>query len=621
MIDSSRLDIKLGSYAVGPAVALEDTMWLPRVQTYRRTLGARMVAFDKAAAEKKIPNGDFHISRKVDGEFSMLIYSDEQAILVNPGGTVRVGLPLLDEAAAILKKAGIRSAMIPGELHVRHSDGRRARVHDVSRIARKPENQAQVDSLCFAAFDLLSLDDEDWAQPYAETYQWLTDTLDGGDRVQPVETVVGKGSQAVLRQFGQWVDEEEGEGVVARSDEQGWYKVKPRHTLDVCVIGFAEGTDDRVGMLHDLLLGIYRQDGSVQVLGRVGGGFSDDERRDLLTDLKDMVVDSEYAEINSDRVAYTMVRPEWVIEISCLDLISHTTRGATIDRMVLEWDEKDKTWRTTRRLPLCSVISPQYQRIRDDKSPGSEDCRFSQLTDLVEIELADATSEDLQLPQSEVLKRQVRVKELKGRQMVRKLMMWKTNKEQITRGEFPAYVVHLTDFSPNRKDPMKREIRVSDDKDQIEVLYHQLFDKYLDVGGWSDPLDGEAAPAPAPAKKKSAAAKKTASKKTAVKKKVAAVAEADSSASEEKPESTKKKAPAKKAASKKKAATAKKKSTTVKKKAAATKKKASAPAKKKTAAKKKPPAKKAPAKKASAKKKAPTKKKSASKKAAKKKAK
>jgi len=52
-------------------------------------------------------------------------------------------------------------------------------------------------------------------------------------------------------------------------------------------------------------------------------------------------------------------------------------------------------------------------------------------------------------------------------------VMWKTNKEEASR-EFPAYVIHYTDFSPNRKDPLDREIRVSNDPEQIEVLFAEL---------------------------------------------------------------------------------------------------------------------------------------------------
>jgi len=486
MIDKSRLEIKLGPYATAPGTALTDQLLLPRVQAYRRGLGNRMIALDSRGAKEKIPGGEFFVSRKIDGEFNALFFDGTEALLVNPGGTVRVGLPLLDEAAALLKKAGIKNTLLAGELHVRHADGKRARVHDVSRIARKPANANEVGQLCFAVFDVLELEGEEVSGAYAQTWKKISGIFEGGDRIAPVETITASGAKGVLDAFEKWTEAEGGEGVVARSDEGGWFKVKPRHTIDCAVIGFAEGTDDRAGMLHDMLLGIARPDGAWQVLGRVGGGFSEDERRAFLSDLRDIVTHSEYAEVNSDRVAYEMVKLEWVVEISCLDFITQTTRGASIDRMVLNWDAEAATWRVTRRLPLCSPISPQFVRRREDKTPNAHDCRAAQLAEIVEISQLDATAAGLAPPQSEVLKREVRVKELKGKKMVRKLMLWKTNKEAALNGEFPAYVLHLTDFSPGRKEPLQREIRVSDSLEQIQAFYAEM-EKENFVGGWKVP--------------------------------------------------------------------------------------------------------------------------------------
>ena len=48
-------------------------------------------------------------------------------------------------------------------------------------------------------------------------------------------------------------------------------------------------------------------------------------------------------------------------------------------------------------------------------------------------------------------------------------MVWKTNKEKT--GYYPAYVFHYTDFSPSRKDMLKKELKVSDSKKQIEDIF------------------------------------------------------------------------------------------------------------------------------------------------------
>ena len=481
LLDSSRLTLKLGAYGTAPATALSDPLLLPRVQAYRRQLSARMIAMDKASIGKRLPKADYHISRKIDGEFTVLVLRGKEAFTINPGGTVRAGLPLADEAKKLLK--GIKSAVIVGELYVNRPDDKRPRVHDVVRVARKPESQDDVDSLQFAVFDLLEIDGEEFTADYPETWKRIGKLFGKGERVHPVETIEGN-DKKVREQFETWVEEEGAEGVVARSESSGWFKIKPRHTVDVAVIGFAEGTEDRVGMIHDLLLAIMRKDGHFQVLGRVGGGFSDEDRTNLLSDFSDIATESEYAEVNSDRVAYQMVEPKIVIEISCLDLVSETTRGGTIDRMVLNWNAKEKKWQTVRRLPLVSVISPQFIRIREDKKANVDDIRLQQLLEIVEVPLADKTANELELPKSEVLRRKAAVKTLKGAKMVRKLVMWKTNKQEQS-AEFPAYVVHLTDYSPNRKVPLQREIRVSSSQEQINELWDALETKFF-VKGWEE---------------------------------------------------------------------------------------------------------------------------------------
>lgn len=485
LLDRSRLEPKLGNYSVGPAATLNDPTLLPRVQAYRRMMGARMQALDAEGMRKKLLDAPYHLSRKIDGEFSVLVFDGKEAFLLNPGGTVRAGLALLTEAATALKRAGIQSALIAGELHAPRPDGKRARVHDVSRIARRPEDQAALDRLRFSVFDLIDIDGEPVTAEYADTWQKITGIFAGGDTISPVETVIVDKGKEVSDYFEQWVVGEDAEGLVARSDSAGFFKIKPRHTIDVAVVGFAESIDDREGMLHDLLVAVVRPDSSFQIAGHVGGGFTDDQRKEFLSDLEDLVVESEYAEVNKDRVAYRMVKPDWVIEISCLDLVSQNTRGASIDRMVINWNPGDETWETVRRLPLASLISPQFVRRRDDKSANRDDTRIAQLTDIVEIADIDKTAGDLVLPESEVLRRQVATKVLKGNTMVRKLLMWRTNKEEKDEN-FPAYVLHLTDFSPNRKDPMKREIRVSNSQQQINELWDQLAEKFF-VKGWNPP--------------------------------------------------------------------------------------------------------------------------------------
>ena len=482
LLDKEKLKQILGDYYSGKAAeAIKDPDILRQVRMRRRQLGRMMMALDREKAKYRIPAGDYFISRKIDGEYTCLVYRKGKAFTVNPGGTVRAGAAFHKEAAKLLKDAGIKSALIGGELYVNRPDGKRPWVHDVVRVARKPEDQAAVDSLGFGIFNIYDLDGEDLSMHYADAIQKIQDIFSTDGLVHSVETVVGD-EKAIFKKFSEWVDGEDAEGVVVRSDSAGVFKIKPRHTLDLAVVGFTEGIDDRAGLLHSLLLAVIRSDDSFQIVSRVGGGFSDEQRVELLKLLNPQVVESEYAEVNSDRVAYQMIEPELVIEISCLDIISRTSHGSTIDRMIIEWDEDKKQWQGLRRLPLCSIISPQFLRIRDDKTANADDVKMSQLSDITEIPELQRVADDLILPTSKVIERIVATKILKEVTMVRKLLLWKTNKEKASR-DHPAYVLHLTNYSPNRKDPLQHEIRVSSSKKQIKMLMEKWKKKYF-VGGW-----------------------------------------------------------------------------------------------------------------------------------------
>lgn len=476
------LDQKLGDYCQGDASrSLAEPTLLQTVRMRRRQLGRMMQALDVDTAKKRIPEATYAISRKIDGEFTCLAYRDGEVITLNPGGTIRMGADFHIEAAEKLKAAGVKSALLAGELYVNRQDGERPRVHDVVRVARAPASESDVASLSFAIFNIYDLDGTDYTMRYDDAMEQAAKLFGDGERVHPVEWISGD-REAVFKQFKKWVIEESAEGIVLRSDSAGVFKIKQRHSIDLAVIGFSEGIDDRAGMLHSMLLSVVRVDGDFQIVARVGGGFSDQQRTELLQTFKELVCESDYREVNSDRVAYQMIKPGTVVEISCLDIVSRTSHGNTIDKMILEWNDEKQSWAGVRRLPLCSIISPQYIRIRDDKTACSDDVKMSQLSDIADIPEFNTAADDLELPASEILRRSSATKVLKGATMVRKLICWQTNKQEASR-DFPGFVLHLTDFSPNRKAPLNHEICVSDSKEQIEVLFAEWEKKYY-VRGW-----------------------------------------------------------------------------------------------------------------------------------------
>jgi hypothetical protein len=480
IVARERVESRLGAYGCARAETLTDPLLWGRAQEARRLLSSRMTSVARDELRARLPAGDVHVSRKVDGEFTLLVVDGDEAFTVNPGGTVRVGLPLLEEAQALVGRAGKRRVLAVGELYL-HDPARRTHVHDVTGVLTRPRDAGELDRVRFAAFDLI----EPAAASYAETWRTLAQVFGGGTRVHPVEGAFVKGLGDVEARFRQWVETEGAEGIVVRSDQAGLFKIKNRRTIDAVVVGYSEGVDDRKGLLHDLLVALVRDDGTFHILSRIGGGLSDDERRRFRDELGALAAPSDYTEVNPDHLAYQMVRPEWVVEVSCVDLLAQTTRGGPIERMVLAWDAG--AWRVVRRLPLCALIGPSFVRRRDDKQVTAADLRLAQVTDFVDVPLADRDARTMTLPRSEIVRREVWTKVMKGQTMVRKLLLWKTNKDRES-DDFPAYVLYLTDYSPNRKEPLEREIRVGRTLEEMEKHWAAL-QKEKVVTGWYKPVD------------------------------------------------------------------------------------------------------------------------------------
>ena len=115
---------------------------------------------------------------------------------------------------------------------------------------------------------------------------------------------------------------------------------------------------------------------------------------------------------------------------------------------------------------------------------------IEQVSKIVEVPGAERNARQMALPASEILRREVFVKTMKDETMVRKFVMWKTNKGTEIE-DYPSFVVHYTDFSPNRKTPLNRDVRISSSQEQIQTLWSELKDANIKKG-WE--LHAAAAP-------------------------------------------------------------------------------------------------------------------------------
>lgn len=111
-----------------------------------------------------------------------------------------------------------------------------------------------------------------------------------------------------------------------------------------------------------------------------------------------------------------------------------------------------------------------------------EGTSIEQIADYLSSEEGDTGD----LPASEILTRRVWTKDAKGKTDVRKLLIWKTNKEQKD-DTFSAYVVQWTDYSAGRKSPLTREVKPAATLESAETMAADLIESNVKKG-WNETL-------------------------------------------------------------------------------------------------------------------------------------
>ena len=431
---------------------------------YKRQTASRYLPVAAGEITSKIMEADFYsVSTKLDGHLYLLSYNGKDLELINHGGNSIADLPLLNEALTILK-ANCKEVLLAGELYL-HSESKRTRNFDlVAALTNKSTH------IKFAAFDIISLEGKDVNFDIKALNEKLSSLLDGGVSIHPVSSSLVENRTDILALYENIVVKLNNEGLVIRSNNGPIYKLKPLITLDAVILGYAEGEGVRSGMLKELLVGLNTGPNEYLLLTKVGNGYSEDERKQLLEELSNKKVDSSYFESSGSNVAFSMVEPTQVIEFSCLDVFVENSKGL-IRKMKVSF--VDGSYKALGKQSMASVISPVYVKIRNDKKVCIEDTGLTQITKIITLETE--SSEKAILNSSKVILRKVYVKESKGMKMVRKFIIWKTNKENID--DYPAYVYHYTDFSSGRKEILKKEIKVSNSKKQIiDIFESEILD-------------------------------------------------------------------------------------------------------------------------------------------------
>lgn len=422
----------------------------------------------------RIHEPKMYCSIKIDGQFSYLCKDGDELFVFNYSGRVITGLAALADARKAL--AGVEQAILACELYLPDENGR-SRVYDVTSALGKDAHR--IDELRLAVFDVLQWNREDKQQlAYSQRDDILLEYLPAAGAFHRVESrLVDRDKINDL--YTEWVVKGGHEGVVARSADQTAYKIKPRHNLDAVVLGFTERADE-AGKLSTLLTGLMRPDGSLQVLTRIGTGFSEQQRSEMFALLKPLEVPSLYKETDGNHILFTMVEPTVVIELAFHDLLSEDSFGAPASKAVLQYLGREQGYDVRMPEPFVILLAPVFERIRDDKQANATDLRLSRLQPYVELTNLESGARDRSAAASELLARDVYVKQSRGATSVRKFLSWKSNKEEDP--SFPAYGFCYVDYSPTRKAPLKRVLRVSNSRQRIEEIHQSYLASEVKTG-------------------------------------------------------------------------------------------------------------------------------------------
>jgi hypothetical protein len=455
-----------------------------RVDYYRRHVAQRFIS----RREEDIPNllgKRFIVSVKVDGGFAGFYFNakrNESFFFNVPTHRAYLGLPVAQDLTKILTDKGIKEILLVGEMFalLRPSDEglSRTTIQDLIKVRRNPQTQEDLEKIGYKVFDILQIDGIDLMEKdYGYRYEEMIHIFPQKGRASLVTSQIMESVYQIQDFYREQVLEKGHEGIIIRTGNTG-YKIKPIHALDVVIIGIASGREDtqiREDQLASCLVAVRYPDGTYQILGRVGGGLTEQERSTLWNKFE--LADSDnFTYPTRDARVYTMVKPKFVAQIKYFDIKTEHD-GNPILEPSLRYNSKTNMWHMVRQMPFVTLLSPTFiegDPIRYDKSPEEiMDVRVKQILDLVDVpQVSKVTSPKMK--STEIIKKQMFQR---GDVALKKFVVLKTNKESSK--QYPAYILYFLDYSVGRKAPLDRKAKITNSDAQLWELYQDWINSEL----------------------------------------------------------------------------------------------------------------------------------------------
>lgn len=462
---------KLGKALLEKQGTFANSDLMGKIVAYRKVVATNYVLTNPSDIERRL-SLPLLVSTKLDGELWFLLHDSEWQ-LVSPTGRVITGdIEILNQ----VKNAKLNTdSIFAGELHALGES--RTRIAEVNSLLAGGE-KTDTSRLAFGVFDVVSSPTiSAIGTPYTQRYENISQ-LPSDKNFFCVPSTSTKSASEVAEIF----DKEASagaEGIVARAEDGRSYKVKPIKDLDAAIIGFTEKRDSDGSLtVRSLLLAIIHDDGSwipITTTGNVGDAAF---RQELHQQLLPLVRASSYRRTSeSSGVMYQLVEPNLIAELKCMDLQLEDFQGRPIKHPRLLFTSEG--WQVSGWSNSAAVHNSIVIRLRNDKAATKEDIGWNQITRLLPVSDSNELS---QIGKSSVIRRQVWSKEGSGKVDVRKLVVWKTNKEV---AGYPAYVVHWTDYSSTRKSPLDREVRLAPTENEALRIAESMIAENIKKG-WNE---------------------------------------------------------------------------------------------------------------------------------------
>tara|TARA_S200000501_G_scaffold200583_1_gene188704 strand:+ start:1034 stop:2404 length:1371 start_codon:yes stop_codon:yes gene_type:complete len=418
-----------------------------------------------------LPQGNNLVSRKIDGELWLAHICKDEVILFAKGGRFIKEGKIIESLRNCLPK-NIESLTLAGELYVKKEN--RERVGDVAKAI----SEKDFDILSFAIFDLVKIEGKTLPLNYEKKLEELQSIFNQPkNNIKVIETVELNDKKSIKEFYEKYVNQKNSEGIIVRTSTEITYKVKPSITIDALVIGFTNKVNE-FEKVRSVLLGLKRNDDSIQLLGACGN-FLGDLRDELYKKLVSIETESKFRHSSSDGNLYRFVKPELVLEIKCTEIQREDSSSNIIRRMVLDF--KENIWQPLALTECVSLIHPVIIRERGDKLTDNIDVRISQLESFMDSSQMDEKVKPIKLPESKIVERKVWTKDGKNGISIRKIIILQTFKSKIWDG-WAEWIVFYSDFSAGRKSPLDRKLKTARSKEEAMEISENLIEANIKKG-------------------------------------------------------------------------------------------------------------------------------------------